>query len=414
MRYDSIIIGGGPAGLAAASKLSSYGHRVALIERTDRLGGIPIQCIHPGFGIHYFHEDLTGPEFVYRFIDKLDRKLVDVYLESYVDKIIVPDPMLKKVKIISPSEVKILEAPTIIYAAGARERHRYEVQIPGSNVAGVYTAGEAQAMLDLYGILPGRKALIVGSGDVGLIMARRLVLEGVEVVGVVEILPYPGGLMRNIVQCLQDYGIPLYLSHALIEIRGKERVREAVIAKVDEHFQPIPGTEKIFEVDTVITAVGLRPRIKLLEEIGVVIDPRTGGPVVNDYLETSIPGIFVAGNSLVINDYVDYAVIQAEEAAYSAHKYIVEEGLPSHEWHRMVPGNGVRLVVPQLLSGERDVWIYMRVSRPYDKPLIVFRGMNKKLRLPRARPPEMIRLRLRSKEIKEGEPEIRVEVSVET
>ncbi len=397
--YDVVVIGGGPAGLAAAVKASSIGLNVLVIEKSQRLGGIPLQCIHPGFGIHYFHEDLTGPEFVYRFINLVEEKGIDYLLETYVEDIEVLDPMHKLIHIVSPSGVYSIEAKTIIYATGARERHRYEILVPGANVSGVYTAGEAQAMMDLYGIIPGKRVLIVGSGDVGLIMARRFALEGVEVVGVVEIMPYPGGLMRNIVQCLQDFNIPLYLSHALIEIRGHGRVEEVVIARVDENLEPIPGTEKTLRVDTVVVAAGLIPRVELLERIGVLIDPATRGPIVNDYLETNIPGIFVAGNALVVNDFVDYAVEQGELAAISAKIFIENNGVTGWNKIRVIRGRNIRLIVPQFLSGDKDVVLYGRVSKPLENPVLILHEVNHSIPYPVLRPPEMFRIRIRRSEL---------------
>ncbi len=409
--YDVAIIGGGPAGLAAAIKVADKGLKTVVIEAMNRLGGIPLQCIHPGFGLHYFREDLTGPEFVYRFIDKVMERDIDLLLETYVEEIINESMMSKKIKIISPKGSWIIESKAIIYAAGARERHRYEIGITGFNVAGIYTAGEAQAMMDLYGIMPGKKILIIGSGDVGLIMARRFVLEGAEVVGVVEILGYPSGLTRNIVQCLQDFGIPLMLRHTITEIKANNgRVSSAIISKVDDSLNPIPGTEKEIECDTIIIAAGLRPRTKLLKKMGVLIDPRTRGPIVNDYLESiSVPGVFIAGNALVINDYVDYAVEQGEIAAESAHEYIQNKGILSAEWRKVIPGTNVSFVVPHYLSGEKDVILYSRVSRPLENIYFNLEGIGKKIPLIKIMPSTMLRIVLQKNELSKHTGDIVVE-----
>lgn len=410
-KYDVLVIGGGPAGLAAAIRVAEKGYEPVIIEAKDRLGGIPLQCIHPGFGLHYFREDLTGPEFVYRFIDQVEELGIHYIKDAYVEKIVNESMISKKVLIISPSESTILEGEALIYAAGARERHRYEIGIPGPNAAGIYTAGEAQTMMDMYGVMPGRKALIIGSGDVGLIIARRFVLEGAEVVAVVEIAKYPSGLVRNIVQCLRDFGIPLLLQHTVIGIKAANgRVTGAIVSKVDENFKPIPGTEREIECDTIIIATGLRPKTKLLEEIGVRIDPRTHGPVVNDYLETlNVPGVFVAGNALLINDYVDYAVEQGEWAADSAALYIENKGLPTSNWRRVVPGENIRLVVPQYVSGDKDTLLYLRVAKPLENIQLMFPEIGRSIPVIHALPSIMLRIKLRSEDISKALDKIVVE-----
>lgn len=408
--YDTVVIGGGPAGLAAAIKTTELGLKTLVLEQGEVLGGITLQCIHPGFGVHYFKEDLTGPEFIYRFIKKVEDMGIEYYTSAYVESIEYVSLMEKKIRVLMPGKLLDIKAKTIVYAAGARERHRYEIGIPGSNVSGVYTAGEAQAMMDLWGVLPGKKIVIIGSGDVGLIMARRFALEGASVEAVVEILPYPGGLTRNIVQCLRDYGIPLYLSHAVTEIKGRRRVEKVVVTKVDDNLEPIPGTEKEVECDTVVIAAGLIPQVRLLEKLGVPIDPATRGPIVNDYLETSIPGIFVAGNALVINDFVDYAVEQGEEAARGAKLFIENKGIPAKKWRRLVKGRNIRLAVPHYVSGEKDVVVYARVKRPEDSVWLVFPETGKKIFLPKTRPAEMIRVILRKNEIPEKLDKITMEV----
>ncbi|ADI31685.1 NAD(P)/FAD-dependent oxidoreductase [Staphylothermus hellenicus] len=409
--YDALIIGGGPAGLAAAIRLAEKGYDPLIIEARDRLGGIPLQCIHPGFGLHYFHEDLTGPEFIYRFINRVEQLGISYITNAYVEKIINESIVSKKVSTISPHGNIVFEGKALIYAAGARERHRYEIGIPGPNIAGIYTAGEAQTMMDMYGIMPGKKVLIIGSGDVGLIMARRLVLEGAEVVGVVEILRYPSGLVRNIVQCLKDFSIPLMLQHMVTDIKAKNgRVSGAIISKVDETLKPIPGTEREIECDTIIIAAGLRPKVKLLKEIGVDIDPKTYGPVVNDYLETmNVPGIFVAGNALLINDYVDYAVEQGEWAAESTALHIEYKGLPTKQWRRAVAGENIRLIVPQYVGGEKNTILYIRVTEPLENVQLMFPEIGKSIPVVHALPSIMLRIRLRREEISKTTNKIIVE-----
>ncbi len=394
--YDTVVIGGGPAGIAAALKARKKGLETLVVETRDRLGGIPLQCIHPGFGIHYFKKDMTGPEFVYRFIDKLLSMDIDYTVKSYVNMAKYVSAMEKKLEIITPYGTEIVRTKTIIYAAGARERTRYEIGITGPNPAGIMTAGEAQTLMDMYGVMPGKRILIVGSGDVGLIMARRFVLEGAEVVGVVEILPYPSGLMRNVQQCLRDYGIPLLLSHMVISVKQCiGRVSSAVVVKVDENFKPIQGTEKEIECDTIVIAAGLKPRTKLLESLGAQIDPRTKGPVVNEYFETTVPGVFVAGNALIINDYVDYAVEQGELAALAAAKYVDEKGIRIKKPVKIVLGRNMRLIVPQMLTLTSDVLLYGRVARPEDNVWLSFKEIG--LRIPQLRvlPSIMIRQKIR-------------------
>ncbi|CAB49194.1 NAD(P)/FAD-dependent oxidoreductase [Pyrococcus abyssi] len=395
--YDVAVIGGGPAGMAAAIKARELGLSVILIDENDYLGGILPQCIHPGFGIHYFKEELTGPEFAYKLMNRL--RDVEVRTSARVVEIINYSDIEKRLKVISPSGIEEIRAKTIIYAAGARERHAFEIGITGDRVAGIFTAGEAQTLMDIYGIMPGREILIVGSGDVGLIMARRFALEGARVKAVIELMPYPGGLARN-VMILNDFNIPLYLSHKVVEIRGKGRVQRVKIVKVDENLREIPGTEFWVDVDTVIISAGLIPNVKLLTKVGVAIDPSTGGPIVNDRLETTVPGIFVAGNALVINDLVDYVVEQGELAAEGAKEFIDNDGIRSRKWTRLIKGENVRFVVPHYLSGDRDVWIYLRVSRPMEDVRLEMPEIGKRMRLPIVKPSEMIRIKLRGKDVK--------------
>ena len=395
LEYDTVVIGGGPAGIAAAIKATELGLKTILIENRDLLGGVPLRCVHPGFGLHYFKEDLTGTQFITRLLDKLEKLKVEYMLKAHVHSIEYLDYNKKIVNVITPQGVMRILTKTIIYTTGARERHIYEIGVVGDRPDGIYTAGEAQTLMDIYGILPGREIVIIGSGDVGLIMARRFALEGAKVKAVVGILPYPGGLMRNVIQCLRDFNIPLLLGHTVVKVIGKKRVEKVLVAKVDENFKPIPGTEFEIPCDTVVLSVGLRPYLKVLEKLGLHIDPTTGGPVVNDYLETNIPGVFVAGNALVINDFVDYAVEQGELAAEGAKIFVENNGIPTKNWKIVEKGRNVRLVVPQMISGEKDVIVYARVSNPEKNVYVEIPELGFRLFNYGVRPAEMIRLKLR-------------------
>lgn len=392
VQYDTVIIGGGPAGVAAGIKASSLGLRTLLLENRDVLGGIPLQCIHPGFGLHYFREDLTGTEFISRLLDRFENSGVDYVLKAYVHSIEYLDYDRKVVNAVTPQGVLRVYARTIIHATGARERHLFEIGIVGNRPDGVFTAGEAQALMDLYGVLPGKEVVIVGSGDVGLIMARRFALEGATVKAVVEIMPYPGGLMRNVVQCLYDFNIPLLLGHIVVSVVGKKRVEKVIVARVDENFKPIQGSEFEIPCDTVIVSAGLKPDVDLLEKIGAQIDPATGGPIVNEYLETTVPGVFVAGNALVINDLVDYAVEQGELAAEGAKMFIDDPSFRSKKRIRIVPGRNVRFVIPHFAGGEREVVLYARVLRPMRMTDIVVPELGIRWFSYGVRPAEMLRL----------------------
>ena len=409
LQYDVVVIGGGPAGLAAAVKAKEHGLNVLLLDENDYLGGILPQCIHPGFGIHYFREELTGPEFSHRFVQRVKDLKIDYFVKARVLEIKNYSDLEKVVVFTSPKGAFEVWTKAIIYAAGARERHAFEIGIVGDRVAGIYTAGEAQTLMDIYGVMPGKEVVIVGSGDVGLIMARRFALEGAKVKAVIELMPYPGGLARN-VMILRDFNIPLYLSHKVVEVRGKKRVEKVKVVKVDENLREIPGTEFWIECDTVVISAGLIPQVKLLTNIGVEIDPATGGPVVNDLLETTVPGIFVAGNSLLINDLVDYVAEQGELAAYGAKLFIENGGIPAEKWTKLEKGNNIRLAVPHYLSGKRDVYIYARVRKPMENVVLNFPEIDKKIRLPVVRPAEMLRIRLRKEEIAKAKDKITVEV----
>ncbi len=408
MNYDVVVIGGGPAGMAAALKVHKNGHSVILLDENEFLGGILPQCIHPGFGTLVFGENYTGPEFAHIFVEKIKNEGVEYITSAHVLSVQNYSDMEKVVRFTSLGGVKDIRAKAVIYAAGARERHQFEIGITGARVSGVYTAGEAQAYMDIHGVLPGREVIIVGSGDVGLIMARRFAQEGAEVKMVVEMMPYPGGLPRNIVQCLNDFDIPLYLSHRVVEVQGNRRVERARIVKVDENLNEIPGSEFWVDCDTVLISAGLVPKVKLLKKMGARIDPRIGGPVVNEFLETTVPGVFVAGNSLVINDLVDYVVEQGEIAADGAIKFI-EKGIPSLRWIRVEPGEGMRFVLPHYLSGEQDALIYARVTKPMENVYVEIPEIERKMKKIAMKPTEMMRVKLK-KESMQGADRITLEV----
>ncbi|AEK72677.1 FAD-dependent pyridine nucleotide-disulfide oxidoreductase [Thermococcus sp. 4557] len=402
LNYDVVVIGGGPAGMAAAARAKELGLNVLLLDENDYLGGILPQCIHPGFGLHYFREELTGPEFAARLAKRLVELGVEYRTAARVMEIRNYSDLEKVVIFTSPSGAYQAWAKAVIYAAGARERHAFEIGIVGDRVAGVYTAGEAQTLMDIYGVLPGKEIVIVGSGDVGLIMARRFALEGAKVKAVIELMPYPGGLARN-VMILRDFDIPLYLSHKVVEVRGKGRVERVKVVKVDENLNEIPGSEFWIEADALIISAGLVPSVKKLTAIGVEIDPSTGGPVVNDRLETSVPGVFAAGNALLINDLVDYVAEQGELAAEGAKEFIENGGIESRKWIRVEKGENVRLLAPHRLSGERDVYLYLRVARPMEDVELRIPEVGKRVKLSLATPAEMLRVKLKAEEIRDAE-----------
>jgi len=395
--YDMAVIGGGAAGLAGAIKAEELGMDVVVLESGERLGGIPMQCIHPGFGNFYYKENLTGPEFSERLIEKVEDMEIEYHTHAHVEgirQISNAEEGVKEISVITPRGLIQICVKTILYATGARERHAYEIGITGDRVSGVYTAGEAQTLMDIHGAMPGKSVVIIGSGDIGLIMARRFALEGAEVKAVVEMLPYPGGLQRNVVQCLEDFGIPLLTSHMVVGIKGRKRVEKVVLSEVDDEFRPIENSENEIECDTVAIAAGLLPNIGKLKEAGIAIDPATKGPVVNEYMETPLPGIFVAGNSLAINDYVDYAAKQGEQAAIGAHLYI----------------ENMRLVFPHRISGENDVRIYARVEKPMKNVSIIFPELGKKKVAAKVTPGEMIIVKLGKHELAGVGGEITMEV----
>lgn len=365
MRYDLVVIGGGPGGLAAAIEARNNGvENILVIERDKELGGILQQCIHNGFGLHEFKEELTGPEYAERFIKKLKEKNIEYKLDTMVLEV-TPEKIVHAINTVDG--YMMIEAKAIVLAMGCRERTRGAISIPGERPAGVFTAGTAQRFINMEGYMVGKKVLILGSGDIGLIMARRMTLEGAEVQAVVELMPFSGGLARNIAQCLNDYNIPLYLSHTVVDIKGKERVEGVTIAKVDENRRPIPGTEIEYECDTLLLSVGLIPENDISRKTGIVIDRRTSGPVVNEMMETSIPGIFACGNVVHVHDLVDFVSAEARKAGKAAAKFVKDE-VQNGEYIELKNGFGVTYTVSQkyrVENIENFLEISMRVNNIY-------------------------------------------------
>ncbi|MBE5975220.1 NAD(P)/FAD-dependent oxidoreductase [Lacrimispora xylanisolvens] len=375
--HDIVIIGGGPAGLAAAAAAKKAGTEdILILEREGHLGGILNQCIHNGFGLHTFKEELTGPEYASRYIDMIEKEQIPYKLNTMVLSI-SSDRVLT---VINREEGLIqIKAGAVILAMGCRERPRGALNIPGYRPAGIYSAGTAQRLMNLDGYEVGKEVVILGSGDIGLIMARRMTLEGAKVKVVAELMPYSGGLKRNIVQCLDDYGIPLKLSHTVVEIHGKERVTGVTLAAVDEKRRPVPGTEEYYSCDTLLLSVGLIPENELSKSAGVDLDQITGGPVVNDCLETSISGVFACGNVLHVHDLVDYVSEEAALAGRSAAAYATsQKEEPASSNVRIRAVNGVRYTVPQFVNreSEADQWkIRFRVSDVYrDRYISIYYG----------------------------------------
>lgn len=349
--YDIVIIGGGPAGLAAAVSAKNNGiDDILILERDKELGGILNQCIHNGFGLHTFKEELTGPEYAGRFISqvkdlgieyKLNTMVMDISHEKVVTAMNREDGLFE------------IQAKAVILAMGCRERPRGALNIPGYRPAGIYSAGTAQRLVNIEGFMPGREVVILGSGDIGLIMARRMTLEGAKVKVVAELMPYSGGLKRNIVQCLDDYGIPLKLSHTVVDIKGKERVEGITLAEVDSKGKPIPGTEEEYSCDTLLLSVGLIPENEISKGMGVDMNPVTSGPKVNESLETNIPGVFACGNVLHVHDLVDYVSEEAGAAGTFAAEYVTQQFAEDATEINICPEGGVRYTVPSSVHPHR-------------------------------------------------------------
>lgn len=373
MTYDLIVVGGGPAGLAAAISAHESGLKnILIVERDKELGGILNQCIHNGFGLHYFKEELTGPEYAGRFIDMLEGTGIEVMCDTMVLEITQD----RTVHCINPEKgYQVLNARSIVLAMGCRERTRGAISIPGTRPAGVLTAGAAQRYVNIEGHMVGKRVVILGSGDIGLIMARRMTLEGAKVLACVEVMPYSGGLQRNIVQCLNDFDIPLYLSHTITEIRGKNRVEGVTIAEVGADRRPIDGTQIDFDCDTVLLSVGLIPENELTKSAGIDIDARTNGVVVWENMETSCDGIFASGNVVHVHDLVDFVTAESQKAGREAAKFVTNGSSSKENAITVSEGKDAGFIVPSKIHRTADsVEIFLRVRRIFDSGKLVVRA----------------------------------------
>ncbi len=406
--YDIVIVGGGPAGLAAAISARKAGvDKILILERDRELGGILNQCIHNGFGLHTFKEELTGPEYAQRFIDQVLDEKIEYKLHTMVMDI-SPDRVVTAMS--REDGMYQIQAGAVILAMGCRERPRGALNIPGYRPAGIFSAGTAQRLVNMEGYMPGREVVILGSGDIGLIMARRMTLEGAKVKVVAELMPYSGGLKRNIVQCLDDFGIPLKLSHTVVDIEGKEHLTAVTIAEVDDKMKPIPGTEERYTCDTLLLSCGLIPENELSRTAGVEMNPVTSGPVVNESLETNIPGVFACGNVLHVHDLVDYVSEEATRAGANAAKFVKGGEPDTGKVIELFATDGARYTVPSTINVDRMddlLTVRFRVGAVYKNSYVSVyfddeRVMHNKKRI--MAPGEMEQVILQKVKLKEADP----------